>query len=90
MGIDFDSLKNIANDDVVDRAAEFTTSRFGEHAEEIAVVAGRAKDFLAGESCGEQPDPHAADDPPASEESGGITHTVPVKNFHFDDRSLGD
>lgn len=82
MGIDFDSLKNIANDDVVDRAAEFTTSRFGEHADEIAVVAGRAKDFLAGESCGEEPD--------APNESGGVTHTVPVKNFRFDDRSLDD
>ncbi|MFJ9787401.1 antitoxin [Amycolatopsis sp. NPDC101161] len=80
MGIDFDSLKNIANDDVVDRAAEFTTSRFGEHADEIAAVAGRAKDFLAGESCGE----------PASNEGGGVTHTVPVKNFFFDDRSLDD
>lgn len=70
MGIDFDSLKKIANDDIVDRAAEFTTTRFGEHADEIAVVAGRAKDLLAGESCGEQPDAHAADGPPASNESG--------------------
>lgn len=68
MGVDFDSLKNIANDD----------------------VAGRTKDFLAGESCGEQPDPHAADDPPASNEGGGVTHTVPVKNFSFDDRALDD
>lgn len=30
MGIDFDDLKNVANDGAVDQAAEFAKSRFGD------------------------------------------------------------
>lgn len=55
MGIDFDELKNVANGDNVDQAAEFVKSRFGDHADKIDEIADRAKTFLGGEERGEQP-----------------------------------
>ncbi|WP_350310670.1 hypothetical protein [Amycolatopsis sp. RTGN1] len=55
MGIDFDSLKNVANGDNVDQAAEFAKSHFGDHADTIDAAAAKAKHFLNDDLNGEQP-----------------------------------
>ncbi|RSD17153.1 antitoxin [Amycolatopsis eburnea] len=55
MGIDFDNLKKIASSENVDAAAEFAKSHCGDHADEIDAAAERAKVFLSGESCGDEP-----------------------------------
>lgn len=61
MGVDFGSLKNIASGANVDAAAEFAKSHCGDHVDEIDAAADRAKVFLTGESCGEQPGGRAED-----------------------------
>ncbi|MGW4524734.1 Rv0909 family putative TA system antitoxin [Amycolatopsis sp. NPDC004378] len=70
MGIDFDDLKNVANGDNVDQAAEFAKSRFGDHADKIDEVADRAKSFLGNESRDEQPSGHRDGDSTADDDSG--------------------
>jgi hypothetical protein len=53
MGIDFDSIKNSVNGGNVDQAAEFASSRFGDHADDIDAVADKAREFLGNDSAGE-------------------------------------
>jgi hypothetical protein len=50
MGIDFDSIKNSVNGDDVDQVAEFASSRFGDRADDIDAVAGKAKEFAGNDS----------------------------------------
>jgi hypothetical protein len=56
MGIDFDSIKNKAQEALgkhgekieegIDKTSDFAKSKFGQHADKIDGVTGKAKDFL--------------------------------------------